>query len=157
MAKTSSSSSSSSLSPLLKEENRQPSLHQEEQEQQNSPTHQVDPTMNQMMVIEVNFGKEKSDSIIVHFNDDANDLASDFVRRHKLKSTGRDSLHFASLHFISFLPLTHRTSNQRTRSNSTLPTHIHTYSSTSCGQVHSGHNSGLQGDEQRATTANTSK
>ena len=95
MATTSSSSSSSSLSPLLKEENRQPSLHQEEQEQQNSPTHQVDPTMNQMMVIEVNFGKEKSDSIIVHFNDDANDLASDFVRRHKLKSTGRDSLHFA--------------------------------------------------------------
>ena len=152
MATTSSSSSSSSLSPLLKEENRQPSLHQEEQEQQNSPTHQVDPTMNQMMVIEVNFGKEKSDSIIVHFNDDANDLASDFVRRHKLKSTGRDSLHFNS-----FLPLTHWTSNQRTRPNSTLRTHVHTYSSTSCGQVHTGHNSGLQGYEQRATTANTSK
>ena len=54
--------------------------------------HQVDRTMNEMMIIEVNFGKEKSDSIVVHFNDHADDLAAEFVRKHGLKSTGKSFL-----------------------------------------------------------------
>ena len=37
--------------------------------------------MDEMMVIEVNFGKEKNDQIVVHFNDNAQDLATDFVKR----------------------------------------------------------------------------
>ena len=45
--------------------------------------------MNEMMIIEVNFGKDKSDSIVVHFDDIPDDLATEFVRRHGLKSTGK--------------------------------------------------------------------
>ena len=31
--------------------------------------------MNEMMLIEINFGKDKTDQIIVHFNDTPEDLA----------------------------------------------------------------------------------
>ena len=63
---------------------------------------QADADMNEMMVIEVNFGKEKNDSIVVHFNDDANDLAAEFVKRHGLKSSGMFTRLFLG-HFITRL------------------------------------------------------
>jgi hypothetical protein len=39
----------------------------------------------EMMVIEINFGKNKKDDIVVHFGDNPTLLAETFVKKHKLK------------------------------------------------------------------------
>ena len=52
--------------------------------------------MNEMVVIEVNFGKDKKDSILVHFNDHPEELSKAFVKRHNLK----DSVSHHILHSI---------------------------------------------------------
>eukprot|EP01032_Pedospumella_encystans_P000355 gene355-396_t len=47
------------------------------------------PQRSLMMEIEIKFGKGRSDRVKVHYDDDADLLAEEFVRQHRLKEASK--------------------------------------------------------------------